>query len=78
MVQGDAELQRALFRSYGYSDQEMNGELRRRLMLLTILYECSDPEKICVEAAPLTPLTFRSPSWSGPSGRSSIEPRAIT
>jgi hygromycin-B 7''-O-kinase len=41
MIQGQGELQREFFRAYGYSDFEMNEEMRLRLMLLTILYEHS-------------------------------------
>ena len=41
MIQGQGELQREFFRAYGYKDSEINLEMRRRLMLLTILYEHS-------------------------------------
>jgi len=41
MIQGQGELQTEFFRVYGYKDSEINVELRRRLMLLTILYEHS-------------------------------------
>jgi len=45
MIQGQGELQREFFRAYGYSDADINEELRRRLMLLTVLYECSNLRK---------------------------------
>jgi hygromycin-B 7''-O-kinase len=41
MIQGQGDLQREFFRFYGYRDHEMDEEMRRRLMLLTILYEHS-------------------------------------
>jgi hypothetical protein len=41
MIQGQGVLQREFFRAYGYLDSEINIELRRRMMLLTILYEHS-------------------------------------
>jgi len=42
MIQGQGELQREFFRAYGYRENDIDANLRRRLMLLTILYECSD------------------------------------
>lgn len=41
MIQGQGGLQREFFRAYGYRDDEIDLALRRRLMLLTLLYECS-------------------------------------
>lgn len=45
MIQGQGDLQREFFRAYGYKDSEIDENLRRRLMLLTILYECSNLKK---------------------------------
>jgi hygromycin-B 7''-O-kinase len=45
MVQGKSEEQRAMLLAYGYSESELDLKLRARLMLLTILYECSDLRK---------------------------------
>lgn len=42
MIQGQRELQREFFRAYGYAENELDESFRKRLMLLTILYECSD------------------------------------
>lgn len=42
VIQGERELQREFFRAYGYTDSEMDEEMRRRLMMLTMLYETSD------------------------------------
>lgn len=42
IIQGERELQREFLRAYGYRDKELNDEMRRRLMMLTMLYETSD------------------------------------
>jgi hygromycin-B 7''-O-kinase len=52
MVQGNRELQRALLLAYGYSEAQLDLNLRARLMLLTILYECSDLRKYALRLAP--------------------------
>jgi len=45
MFQGNRDLQRAFLSAYGYADTELNNDLRAKLMLLTILYECSNLRK---------------------------------
>lgn len=52
MIQGQGELQREFFRAYGYKENEIDAGLRRRLMLLTILYECSDLRKYALRLKP--------------------------
>lgn len=52
MIQGEGELQREFFRAYGYADSQMDEEMRRRLMLLTVLYECSNLKKYALRLAP--------------------------
>jgi hygromycin-B 7''-O-kinase len=52
MVQGRRELQRALMLAYGYGEAELDLTLRARLMLLTILYECSDLRKYALRLKP--------------------------
>ncbi len=52
MAQGDRELQRALLLAYGYSEAQLDLNLRARLMLLTVLYECSDLRKYALRLAP--------------------------
>lgn len=52
MVQGDGELQKALLLAYGYTTAELDDELRARLMLLTVLYECSDLRKYALRLVP--------------------------
>jgi aminoglycoside phosphotransferase len=52
MMQGNRELQRAFLLAYGYSETQLDLNLRARLMLLTILYECSDLRKYAMRLAP--------------------------
>lgn len=52
MVQGNRELQRVLFSAYGYPDAQIDQNLRARLMLLTILYECSDLRRYALRLKP--------------------------
>jgi len=52
MIQGQGELQREFFRVYGYKDSEINEDLRKRLMLLTILYECSSLRRYALRLKP--------------------------
>lgn len=52
MVQGRRELQRALLAAYGYAESQLDLNLRARLMLLTIFYECSDLRKYALRLAP--------------------------
>jgi len=52
MVQGDSELQRALLLAYGYTEGQLDLNLRARLMLLTVLYECSDLRKYALRLTP--------------------------
>lgn len=52
ILQGERELQREFFRAYGYADSEMNEEMRRRLMMLTMLYETSDLRRYAMRLRP--------------------------
>jgi hygromycin-B 7''-O-kinase len=52
MIQGQGDLQREFFRAYGYTDAEINIELRRRMMLLTILYEQSSLRRYAERLGP--------------------------
>jgi len=52
MAQGSRELQRAMLLAYGYSEAQLDLNLRARLMLLTVLYECSDLRKYALRLAP--------------------------
>ncbi len=52
MVQGKREMQRAMLLAYGYREAQIDLNLRARLMLLTVLYECSDLRKYALRLAP--------------------------
>lgn len=52
MIQGQGEFQREFFRAYGYLDDDININLRRRLMLLTLLYECSSLKRYALRLRP--------------------------
>jgi len=52
MIQGQAEIQRQFFKAYGYADGELDESFRRRLMLLTLLYECSDLRRYALRLKP--------------------------
>ena len=52
MIQGQGELQRDFFRAYGYAESDINIDLRRRMMLLTILYEHSSLRRYAERLGP--------------------------
>ncbi len=52
MTQGSRRLQRAFLLAYGYKESELDLSLRARLMLLTVLYECSDLRKYATRLRP--------------------------
>jgi aminoglycoside phosphotransferase len=52
MIQGQGELQREFFRAYGYRESDLDETLRRRLMLLTVLYECADLRRYALRLKP--------------------------
>lgn len=52
MVQGNRELQRAFLLAYGYKESQLDMNLRARLMLLTVLYECSNLRKYALRLMP--------------------------
>jgi hygromycin-B 7''-O-kinase len=68
MVQGERELQRVLLSAYGYRETQIDLDLRARLMLLTVLYECSDLRKYAMrlkpEAVDLTLEELERAIWS--------------
>ena len=72
MTQGDAELQRAMLLAYGYTESQLDLSLRARLMLLTVLYECSDLRKYALRLAPeavrLTLYELESAIWKFAAG----------
>ena len=52
MFQGQGDLQREFFRHYGYPDTDINEEMRRRMMMLTILYEFSSLRRYAERLSP--------------------------
>jgi hygromycin-B 7''-O-kinase len=52
MIQGQGDLQREFFRAYGLRENEIDQSLRRRQMLMTILYECSDLRRYALRLKP--------------------------
>ncbi|MDQ3821102.1 MAG: aminoglycoside phosphotransferase family protein, partial [Acidobacteriota bacterium] len=52
MVQGRTDEQRAMLTAYGYNEAQLDSDLRARLMLLTVLYECSDLRKYALRLRP--------------------------
>ena len=52
MIQGQADVQREFFNAYGYAESELDASFRKRLMLLTVLYECSDLRRYALRLAP--------------------------
>jgi hygromycin-B 7''-O-kinase len=52
MIQGQRDLQWEFFRAYGYRDDQIDVELRRRMMLLTILYEHSSLRRYAERLSP--------------------------
>ncbi len=52
MIQGQGDLQREFFRAYGYSDRELDETMRKRLMMLTMLYETSDLRRYALRLRP--------------------------
>lgn len=52
MIQGQGTVQREFFKAYGYRENELDEEFRRRLMLMTVLYECSDLRRYALRLKP--------------------------
>lgn len=52
MIQGEREIQREFFKSYGYAESELDETFRERLMMLTMLYESSDLRRYALRLKP--------------------------
>ncbi len=52
MIQGQAEIQREFFKSYGYAENQLNESFRKRMMMLTMLYETSDLRRYALRLKP--------------------------
>ncbi|HEX8195087.1 MAG TPA: phosphotransferase [Pyrinomonadaceae bacterium] len=68
VIQGKRELQRAHFLAYGYNETDLDLDFRARLMLLTILYECSNlrryAERLRPEAVNYTLEELEQAIWA--------------
>ncbi len=52
MIQGQGKLQREFFKAYGYAENELDESFRKRLMMLTMLYETSDLRRYALRLKP--------------------------
>ncbi len=52
MIQGQRDIQREFFKAYGYTENELDESFRKRLMLMTVLYECSDLRRYALRLKP--------------------------
>lgn len=52
MMQGQGNLQREFFKSYGYTEKVLDETMRKRLMMLTMLYETADLRRYAVRLKP--------------------------
>lgn len=52
MFQGQGEIQREFFKSYGYAENDLDETMRKRLMMLTMLYETADLRRYATRLKP--------------------------
>lgn len=52
MIQGQRKVQREFFKAYGYSENDLDETMRKRLMMLTMLYETSDLRRYAMRLKP--------------------------
>ncbi len=52
IIQGQGKLQREFFKSYGYAENELDETMRKRLMMLTMLYETADLRRYALRLKP--------------------------
>lgn len=52
IIQGQGKLQREFFKSYGYAESELDEIMRKRMMMLTMLYETSDLRRYAMRLKP--------------------------
>lgn len=52
IIQGQSELQREFFKAYGYRENELDETMRKRLMMLTMLYETADLRRYAMRLKP--------------------------
>lgn len=52
IIQGQGNLQREFFKSYGYAEKDLDEQMRKRFMMLTMLYETSDLRRYAMRLKP--------------------------
>lgn len=52
MIQGQGNLQREFFKAYGYEEKDLDEQMRKRLMMLTMLYETADLRRYALRLKP--------------------------
>lgn len=52
MFQGQREIQREFFKAYGYAENDLDETMRKRLMMLTMLYETADLRRYAMRLKP--------------------------
>lgn len=52
MIQGQREIQREFFKAYGYAEKDLDETMRKRLMMLTMLYESADLRRYALRLKP--------------------------
>ncbi|HQU86944.1 MAG TPA: aminoglycoside phosphotransferase family protein [Pyrinomonadaceae bacterium] len=52
MIQGQGNLQREFLKSYGYAEKDLDEKMRKRLMMLTMLYETADLRRYAMRLKP--------------------------
>ncbi len=52
MIQGQRENQREFFKAYGYAEKDLDETMRKRLMMMTMLYETSDLRRYAMRLKP--------------------------
>lgn len=52
MIQGQREIQREFFKAYGYAEKDLDETMRKRLMMLTMLYETADLRRYALRLQP--------------------------
>lgn len=52
MMQGQSKIQREFFKSYGYAEKDLDETMRKRMMMLTMLYETADLRRYAMRLKP--------------------------
>ena len=70
IMQGQREIQREFFKAYGYAENDLDETMRKRLMMLTMLYETADlrryAKRLKPEAVEFSLEKLEKEIWSFP------------